>query len=214
MQFIYDGPLDGPLFVLAHGAGTGAGSDFMTTIATGLGARGIRVARFNFAYMQQRIDQGTRRPPERADKLIAQYQQVIAAHTQPMVIGGKSMGGRMATLLAAQNVADPLQTNKNIKGVACLGYPFHPAGKPENLRISHLADIPQPLFIAQGERDKLGSQAEVAGYYLPAQIHWLWLADGDHDLKPRVKSGYTHQQHLSCTLDALAAFITTCHQGA
>jgi len=207
MELIYNGPVDGPLFVFAHGAGAPATSDFMEAIATGLGLQGIRVARFNFPYMQQRVDNGTRRPPERAPKLIAQYQQLIASIDQPMVIGGKSMGGRMASLVAADPTTDELSVNAKIKGIACLGFPFHPANKPESLRTEHFPLIKQAVFIAQGERDKLGTKEEVASYGLPDNIEWLWLEDGDHDLKPRVKSGFTHQVHLQKTISSMAEFI-------
>lgn len=207
MELIYNGPVDGPLFVFAHGAGAPASADFMETIAKGLALQGIRVARFNFPYMQQRVDSGTRRPPERAPKLIAQYQQLIASIEQPMVIGGKSMGGRMASLVASDPTTDAISVNAKIKGIACLGFPFHPANKPESLRTEHFPLIKQAVFIAQGERDKLGSRAEVESYGLPDNIEWLWLADGDHDLKPRVKSGFTHQAHLQKTIDNMAVFI-------
>jgi len=207
MELIYNGPVDGPLFVFAHGAGAPANSDFMESMAKGLALQGIRVARFNFPYMQQRLDNGTRRPPERAPKLIAQYQQLIASIEQPMVIGGKSMGGRMASLVASDPTTDELSVNSKIRGIACLGFPFHPANKPESLRTEHFPLIKQAIFIAQGERDKLGSQEEVAGYGLPDNIEWLWLADGDHDLKPRVKSGFTHQAHLQTAIINMAEFI-------
>jgi predicted alpha/beta-hydrolase family hydrolase len=229
MNLIYNGPVDGPLFVFAHGAGAPATSDFMETIAHGLALRGIRVVRFNFPYMQQRVDNGTRRPPERAPKLIAQFEQIIAEIDQPMVIGGKSMGGRMASLVAAQLFTDneaadneaadnetvdnntidhtTIENSNKIKGVACLSFPFHPSGNPEKLRVDHFPSIKQAVFIAQGERDKLGSKEEILSYGLPENIEWLWLEDGDHNLKPRVKSGFTHQAHLQTTLDSMAAFI-------
>ena len=207
MELIYNGPVDGPLFIFAHGAGAPASADFMETIAKGLALQGIRVARFNFPYMQQRVDNGTRRPPELAPKLIAQYQQLIASIDQPMVIGGKSMGGRMASLVASDPTTDELSVNSKIKGIACLGFPFHPANKPETLRTEHFPLIKQAVFIAQGERDKLGTKEEVASYGLPDNIDWLWLEDGDHDLKPRVKSGFTHQAHLQKTIIRMAEFI-------
>ncbi|NQZ92620.1 MAG: alpha/beta hydrolase [Moritella sp.] len=207
MELIYNGPVDGPLFVFAHGAGAPASADFMETIAKGLALQGIRVARFNFPYMQQRVDNGTRRPPERAPKLIAQYQQLIASIDQPMVIGGKSMGGRMASLVASDPTTDELSVNSKIKGIACLGFPFHPANKPETLRTEHFPLIKQAVYIAQGERDKLGTKEDVASYGLPDNIQWLWLEDGDHDLKPRVKSGFTHQAHLQKTIISMAEFI-------
>ncbi|QUM75585.1 alpha/beta hydrolase [Moritella sp. 24] len=207
MELIYNGPVDGPLFVFAHGAGAPATSDFMEAIAKGLAQQGIRVARFNFPYMQQRIDNGTRRPPERAPKLIAQFQQLIASIDQPMVIGGKSMGGRMASLVASDPTTDEITVNSKIKGIACLGFPFHPANKPESLRTEHFPLIKQAVFIAQGDRDKLGTKEEVASYGLPDVIEWLWLADGDHDLKPRVKSGFKHATHIQTTIDHMAKFI-------
>ena len=207
MELIYNGPVDGPLFIFAHGAGAPASADFMETIAKGLALQGIRVARFNFPYMQQRVDNGTRRPPERAPKLIAQYQQLIASIDQPMVIGGKSMGGRMASLVASDPTTDELSVNSKIKGIACLGFPFHPANKPETLRTEHFPLIKQAVYIAQGERDKLGTKEDVASYGLPDNIQWLWLEDGDHDLKPRVKSGFTHQAHLQKTIISMAEFI-------
>ncbi|MFT6350459.1 MAG: putative alpha/beta-hydrolase family hydrolase [Psychromonas sp.] len=201
MNIIYNGPTQGPLFAFAHGAGAPANADFMEIVATGLALRGIRVARFNFAYMQQRVDNGTRRPPERAEKLVVQFDQLIAKFHQPMVIGGKSMGGRIASLLAAG------PANDKVKGIVCLGYPFHPAGKPETLRTAHLPLIKQKVLIIQGERDKLGSWEEVQSYGLQKEIQWLWLEDGDHDLKPRVKSGFTHSAHLQKALDKMALFI-------
>ncbi|HEY5716607.1 MAG TPA: alpha/beta fold hydrolase [Psychromonas sp.] len=204
MNIIYSGASDGPLFVFAHGAGAPASSDFMETITKGLVLRGIRVARFNFPYMQQRIDNGTRRPPERAPKLIAQFQRLIANLDQAMVIGGKSMGGRIATLLAAQSEQD---SDPNIKGIVCLGFPFHPAAKPETLRTQHFPSIQQDILIIQGERDPLGRREEVQTYGLPDNIQWLWLEDADHDLKPRLKSGFTHQAHLEKALDNMALFI-------
>jgi len=88
-----------------------------------------------------------------------------------------------------------------------LGFPFHPVGKPEKLRTEHFPSIKQDQLIIQGERDKLGSKEEVQGYALPESIQWLWLEDGDHDLKPRVKSGFTHAQHLQTAMDNLAVFI-------
>lgn len=207
MQLIFNGPENGPLFVFSHGAGAPLTSDFMEQVSIGLALQGIRVARFNFNYMQLRVDTGSRRPPERAPHLIAQFIEVIETLNQPMVIGGKSMGGRMATLVAAESEAELL---KNVHGIACLGYPFHPQGKPEKLRIEHLPSIKQPLAIIQGSRDKLGDKADVESYSLPDDIKWCWLEDGDHDFKPRVKSGLTHQQHIDATIHYLSAYIKDC----
>lgn len=205
MEIVFNGPEEGPLFVFSHGAGAPLSSDFMHKVATGLADKGIRVARFNYNYMQQRVETGSRRPPERAPKLLAQFDELIKQLNQPMVIGGKSMGGRMASLLAAD--VDFSQANTLIKGVACVGYPFHPQGKPEKLRTEHLPNIQVPLLMVQGDRDKLGSREEVDNYGLPESINWCWLEDGDHDLKPRVKSGFKHDQHIETAIEQLHQFI-------
>jgi len=209
MTLVFDGPKTGPLFVFAHGAGAPLSSAFMELVSKGLAEQGIRVARFNFHYMQQRIECGHRRPPERAPQLVKQFGELIQQIDQPMVIGGKSMGGRIATLLAAEKA---LPFISYIKGIACLGYPFHPQGKPEQLRVEHLSDIDLPLAIIQGARDKLGCNEEVRGYALPETIQWCWLEDGDHDFKPRIKSGFTHEQHINTCIRYLASYIKTCHQ--
>lgn len=207
-MFQIDGPSDGPLFLFTHGAGAACNSDFMQTIALGLAEQGICVVRFNFDYMQLRLETGSRRPPERAPKLIAQFEQKIKILSQqknrPMIIGGKSMGGRMASLVASMSTDSELS---EIKGVACLGFPFHPSGKADKLRIDHFPQVKQKQLIIQGTRDKLGSLEEVESYQLPNEIQWLWLEDGDHDLKPRVKSGFTYQSHLQKAIQSLAIFI-------
>ena len=206
MEFIFDGPENGPLFLFAHGAGADAESKFMTTIAQGLAEKGVRVARFNFPYMQQRLIDGKRRPPNRAPQLVEFYSDLIKELNQPVYIGGKSMGGRIASMVAAQG---DKELNKLIKGVVCLGYPFHPIGKPEKLRIEHLKDIQAPVFIAQGTRDKLGSYEEVNNYDLAKKIDFLWLDDGDHDFKPRVKSGYNYQTYLEQVINKIAKSTKT-----
>jgi predicted alpha/beta-hydrolase family hydrolase len=115
-----------------------------------------------------------------------------------LAIGGKSMGGRMASLLADELGADAL---------VCLGYPFYAAGKPEKPRVAHLADLQTRTLIIQGERDTLGNQATVAGYEVSEQIELYWLPAADHDLKPLKASGFTHQQHLESAADRVAAFL-------
>ena len=215
MNINYTGKEGDPLFVFAHGAGASMDSDFMELVAKGLAAQGIRVARFNFPYMQQRVNTGSRRPPERAPKLIIQFKALLENIDTPCVIGGKSMGGRMASLLAAELsgedlIAIDLRKRDQIKGVACLGFPFHPTGKLDKLRIDHFPDVDFPQLIIQGTRDTLGSKEDVKNYNLPRRIEWLWLEDGDHNLKPRVKSGFTHSAHLQKSINELAAFIKRC----
>ncbi len=89
----------------------------------------------------------------------------------------------------------------------CLGYPFHPAGKPERLRVAHLASLRTPTLIVQGERDTLGSRAEVEGYRLSRAIRLRWLADGDHSFVPRKASGETVEGHLEAAADAVVEFV-------
>jgi predicted alpha/beta-hydrolase family hydrolase len=207
MSFIFDGPENGPLFVFAHGAGAPASSAFMQQVSEGLAAEGIRVARFNFLYSIKTLEDGKRRPPDRQPKLLAHFAEQLQRLGKPAVIGGKSMGGRMASLLAA-NIDNVDESNGAlIKGCACLGYPFHPNGKPDKLRIEHLPMIHQPVLIIQGTRDPMGNKEEVLSYHLPSGIEWHWLADGNHDFKPRIASGFKHQQHLSSAINVLAAFI-------
>lgn len=178
-------------------------SDFMNTIAEGVAAHGIEVVRFEFPYMQQRRLTGKKRPPDRQPVLLECWQQAIRelGGADKLVIGGKSLGGRMASLIAAQ---------QPVRGLVCLGYPFHPAGKPEKLRTEHLPLITSPSLFLQGERDALGNKSEVAGYELPANTLLHWLTDGDHDLKPRVKSGFSQQQHLGSAIDYIVKFVHAC----
>ncbi|MFV0388953.1 MAG: alpha/beta family hydrolase [Pyrinomonadaceae bacterium] len=192
-------------FIFAHGAGAPMDSPFMNTIAEGLAVADILVVRFEFPYMAQRRVDGKKRGPGRAEKLMDDFLDVVSEirakqpKTLPIFIGGKSMGGRIASMIADEC---------NVKGVICLGYPFHPPGKPENLRTAHLETIKTPVLICQGERDSFGSKSEIADYDLSNSIKLVWLPDGDHSLKPRKSSGYSEAQNLSRTCEEIDAFIT------
>jgi predicted alpha/beta-hydrolase family hydrolase len=193
--FLIDGPEDAnTTILLAHGAGAPMDSQSMTAATDALVSVGFRVARFEFAYMAARRTSDSRKPPPRAETLNPEYIAAIAklGATGKLIIGGKSMGGRVASM-----VADDLFEAGRIAGLLCLGYPFHPPGKPEKPRIAHLADLGTPALICQGTRDEFGTQEDVAGYTLSKTIEILWLEDGDHDLKPRKKiSGYSTADHL------------------
>jgi predicted alpha/beta-hydrolase family hydrolase len=115
-----------------------------------------------------------------------------------VVIGGKSMGGRIASMIADEAGA---------AGVICLGYPFHPPGKPERLRTTHLESMKTSTLIIQGTRDRFGTEEEVAGYSLSPSIELAWMEDGDHSFKPRKKSGRTPEQNLDAAADAVVGFI-------
>ncbi len=193
-RFLFDGPADAPITILlAHGAGAPMDSASMTAAAQALAAEGFRVARFEFAYMAARRD-GQRKPPPRAETLKPEYVDAVRAlgARGPLVIGGKSMGGRVASM-----IADEQHAAGAVAGLLCLGYPFHPPDKPESLRTAHLAGLQTPALICQGTRDEFGTRAEVETYPLSGRIRLLWLEDGDHDLKPRKKlSGFSAADHL------------------
>jgi predicted alpha/beta-hydrolase family hydrolase len=175
--------------------------------AGALAAAGLRIARFEFDYMAARRGAGTRKPPPRAEMLRSEYVAAIDALDGAglMVIGGKSMGGRVASM-----VADKLNAAGKIAGLLCLGYPFHPVGKPDQQRTAHLADLRTPTLIVQGTRDPFGTQEEVESYALSNLIDMLWLEDGDHDLKPRKSmSGVTAADHLAAMADRVAAWTRT-----
>jgi predicted alpha/beta-hydrolase family hydrolase len=188
--------------ILAHGAGAPMDSPFMNAMAEQLAQRGIDVLRFEFAYMAQRRLDGGKRPPNPKARLLEKWREVYAlVRTQVtgrLAIGGKSMGGRMASMVADELAAD---------GLVCLGYPFYAVGKPEKPRVEHLADLHTPTLIVQGERDALGNQAAVQGYSLSSQIELYWMPAGDHDLKPLKASGFTQEQHLQSAADRIAAFL-------
>ncbi len=190
-NFLWEGaPGPGPVVVLAHGAGAPMDSPFMAAFAQGLAEAGIPTARFEFPYMGRRRAEGTKRPPDRAPVLIDSWRAVISTleaqgvDRQAMVIGGKSMGGRIASMVADE---------EGVLGLVCLGYPFHPPGRPEKTRVEHLAALSTPGLIVQGTRDSLGSKSDVAGYKLAPTIEVRWMEDGDHSFKPRKASGRTEE---------------------
>lgn len=189
-------------FLFAHGAGAGMATPFMETISSGLAQAGIRVVRFEFPYMLERRQSGKKRPPDRQPVLLEsfceQIQALKADGCRQLVIGGKSMGGRMATLLADE---------MTVSGVVCLGYPFHPPGKPEKLRVEHLEALHTPTLICQGERDTMGNRDEVSEYSLSPEIRLHWLADGDHSFKPRKRSGHSEAENLQEAISAVTQFL-------
>jgi hypothetical protein len=196
----YDGPNDAATtIILAHGAGAGMDSAPMQAFAEGLAAEGFRVARFEFPYMRRRRDTGKRGGPDRPPVLMDAWRAAIAeAGGARVVIGGKSMGGRIASMIADE---------AGVAGLVCLGYPFHPPGRPDNLRIAHLAELRTPALILQGTRDPFGTPDEVVGYALSHAIRVVWLQDGDHSFKPRKSSGRTSAQNIAEVIAAIAAFV-------
>jgi predicted alpha/beta-hydrolase family hydrolase len=211
MHFLIDDPEeDGgsppvATVLLAHGAGAAMDSPGMLAIAKALMEQGLRVVRFEFGYMAARRE-GVRKPPPRANLLNPEYleavEQIRSDFDGPLIIGGKSMGGRVASM-----VADELHRQGKINALVCFGYPFHPPEKPGQLRTDHLADLKTPTLICQGTRDPFGTRDEVHGYTLSDAIEILWLEDGDHDLKPRKTiSGFSAADHLRTMAEAVASF--------
>ncbi|MBN9054653.1 MAG: alpha/beta hydrolase [Shinella sp. 65-6] len=208
LPFLFTGPAGAPVTVLlAHGSGAPMDSPSMNAASLALAAEGLRVARFEFAYMAARRTQGSRRPPPKAETLNPEFCAAVAEFGESgrLVIGGKSMGGRVASM-----VADGLYEEGRIAGLLCLGYPFHPPEKPAQLRTAHLMTLKVPTLICQGTRDPFGTSDEVPAYGLPARIDFLWLEDGDHDLKPRKTiSGFSAADHLATMAKRVKAWTDT-----
>jgi uncharacterized protein len=193
--------------LLAHGAGAGMESSFMVQMAGLLAEREVCTLRFEFAYMAARRDGGNRKPPPRAETLAGEYKDAVTAARKlagkaRLAIGGKSMGGRVASY-----IADDLFSAGDVGALVCVGYPFHPPNKPAQLRTAHLVKLVCPTLIVQGERDPFGSKDEIAGYGLSPAVRLHWASDGDHDLGPRGGSGFTRKGNLAAAADAIAAFL-------
>ena len=186
-------PADGApraLFVFAHGAGAGQHHPFMAGVSRALAARGIDVVTFDFPY--KRLQKAA---PDRPPVLEPSFREVVDAarrwsRATRLCIGGKSMGGRMATHLAAQGL-------ESLSGVVCFGYPLHPPGKPDQLRVAHLPSITTPVLIIQGERDAFGTPDELRPHLdaMTADVHLHVIARGDHSLSVRgIKPADTHSE--------------------
>ncbi|WP_237466687.1 alpha/beta family hydrolase [Vibrio stylophorae] len=201
------------LFIFAHGAGAGMDHEFMQSVAQGLAELGVTVVRFNFPYMAEQQILGKKRPPNRAPVLLAHFAKVVAycanRWSLPLYIGGKSMGGRMASLLMsdAENALSA-ELKAKIQGVVCLGFPFHPVGKPDRFKGEHLALAKCSTLILQGERDSFGNRSDCADYPLSPAVQLHWIGDGDHSFKPRKSSGRSHAQNIDEAVQVGAGFIT------
>jgi uncharacterized protein len=199
-DFLFDGPKTAKLtLILAHGAGAAMDSAFMEAFAKGVAKAGIRVARFEFPYMAARRKDGKRRPPDSASKLLDAFRAAARAFRgKRFAIGGKSMGGRIASMVADEVGAAAL---------VCLGYPFHPPGNPKNARTEHLNSLKTPMLVVQGTRDPFGKPDEVKALALPKRIQIRWIEDGEHSFKPTKASGRTEAQALAEAIDAAVTFL-------
>ncbi len=203
-SFLFDGPEDARITImLAHGAGGPMDSALMNGIAGALAEAEFRVARFEFGYMAGRRTDAGRRPPPKAETVISEYVAAVedlGPTEGPLLIGGHSMGGRVASM-----AADALFEAKRIAGLVCFSYPFHPPGRPAQTRTRHLIGLKTPAIFVEGTRDEFGSPDEIRGYGLPESIEIVWLEDADHSLKPRKAiSGFTLAQHLRTAARAVA----------
>ena len=205
---LLDGPADALCtVVLAHGAGAPMDSPFMAAIASGLAQHGWRVVRFEFAYMARQRILELRQGPDRMPVLQEALRQQVQLERQlnpnlPLFIGGKSMGGRVASLLL-----DELAASYGVKGCLCLGYPFHPPGKPLQLRTEHLATLQTPVLILQGERDCFGRREEIDSYNLSQQIQLRWIPSGDHSFKPTRSSGLSEAENWTTAVKFSDQFL-------
>jgi len=205
LKMITDGPRDAEVaLILAHGAGAPMDSPFMNIVAKGIAANGFRLLRFEFPYMAARRASGKRGAPDREPVLIEAWRRAFEgvsgaskAAPKKVIIGGKSLGGRIASM-----VADDL----GAAGLVCLGYPFHPPGNPLRARIKHLEHLRTPALILQGTRDSFGHPDEVSRYLLSPSIRIVWIEDGDHSFKPRAASGRTETQNLHDAIERVSKF--------
>lgn len=207
-DFLEVGPVKAKTtLLLAPGAGAPMTSPWMEQVAVLLADAGHRVLRFDFAYMTQG------KPPQKAERLAPEYEAAIEkarsrlAKGGQLLIGGKSLGGRVASLVAQQAF-----NSERIGGLVCLSYPFHPPKKPEQLRTQHLAGLTCPTLIVQGERDPFGVPSEVATYNLSPAIRVHWCTDGDHDLKPRKSSGAPLDGNLAGAVREITTFAHSLDQ--
>ncbi|MCL7945820.1 alpha/beta hydrolase [Marinobacter sp. ATCH36] len=182
----------------------------MEKLASALSEEGVATVRFEFAYMKKRRQDGRKRPPDRQPVLLDHFREAISACLAETVeggrffIGGKSMGGRMASHVVAQ-----MGTQSAICGAVCFGYPFHPPGKPERWRTSHFQDLQRPVKIIQGTRDPFGKKQEVEAQRLGSadNVCVSWLDGGDHDYRPLARQPETHDEMISQAASVAAAFI-------
>jgi predicted alpha/beta-hydrolase family hydrolase len=206
IPFLVDGPPRPRLTVsLAHGAGAPMDSPFMESMAKAIAGAGIRVVRFEFPYMQARRVSRKKSAPDREPVLRATWWEVIRHFGgERLVIGGKSLGGRIASMVADE---------AGVRGLICFGYPFHPPGAPNRPRTAHLSGLSTPALFVQGTRDPFGSPEEIRGYHLSQSIRMVWAPDGDHSLKPRARSGRTETDNLSFASDAAKDFLSALREG-
>jgi uncharacterized protein len=202
----YQGPKRGAdrAVLLAHGAGADMNAAALTTVADALADNKIPSLRFNFPYKA-----AGRRAPDRPPVLEASVRDAIAelAKTskvppQRLVLGGRSMGGRICSMVAASDGA---------LGLALLGYPLHPPGRPERLRVDHFSQLRMPVLFASGTRDAFGTPEELKKYAktIRGRVKFHWIETADHGFKPLKSSGLTPAEALQGVAESVVAFVTS-----
>jgi predicted alpha/beta-hydrolase family hydrolase len=194
-----------PVLVLAHGAGAGQRSQFMTAFSGAMQARGITAVTFDFPYMRHH-----RRAPDRAPVLEATWRAVLqhitagGAGPARVVIGGKSMGGRIASHV----LSDPARPLPSVVGLVLLVYPLHPPGQPDRLRTAHLPLLGTPTLVVQGSHDAFGAEQEVREAFaaVRASVDWLIVPGGDHSFKVR-RAGRTQAEIFEDVYATVARWV-------
>ncbi len=199
IPILFEGPKKAPwTFLLVPPTGHSMRIEFMEHFAKGLAEAGLRVARFDYPHMAERNQTGKRRPPDKEPVLREYVMQVIRQiGPEKLFIGGKSTGGRVAA-----HVAD----EAGIRGVACLGFPFHATSKPNLYDLEPLDRIVTPTILIQGELDIFGDKVEVTGYPLSSSIQIKWIREGDHSLQPPKESKRTREENWNASVKLVARF--------
>lgn len=194
------------VLILAHGAGAPADSPFMEELSEALEREGIATVRFEFPYMQKRRLDGKKRPPDREPALLEYYSGVVDQIRNELgsggriLVGGKSMGGRMASILAGRR--------DGIDGVVCFGYPFHPPGKLDRWRTAHFSHLKCRMLVLQGTRDPFGKPAEMPGHEQElAAISLRWLDGGNHDFQTLKSQSETQSELIASAARETRIFV-------
>ncbi|MGE5200322.1 MAG: alpha/beta family hydrolase [Rhodospirillaceae bacterium] len=214
------GPSPLATLVLAHGAGASQASDFMVTFASGLAARGLNVVTFNFPFTER-----GKKLPDPQPVLEGCFRAVLthaagpALGTLPLFIGGKSLGGRIASHVAAARDVGDAATDAwwdRLRGLVFLGYPLHPPGKPQQVRVSHLPRVIHPMLVVQGAKDAFGAPAELRLFFdvLPAPSEIVVVEQGNHSLEVPKRSGLSQAEVFGAAQDRIAAWISECLEAA
>ncbi len=201
--------------ILGHGAGAGQTHPFMVSFAEGLAARGLDVITFNFLYTEQ-----GRRAPDRGPRLEACYRAVVETArarrpdvaARPLLVGGKSMGGRIASQIAAAPEEDAAETGPelDVAGLVLLGYPLHPPGRPDRMRDAHLPRIGVPMLVVQGSRDTFGTPDELRPVLASLPTARLHVVEGgDHSLAIRRKSAPPREEIYATVMDEIVGWVRT-----